>query len=490
MKNTYTATQQKELFAKDCKLINLKYEYTGYIEQEKWAIVSELSEQELFEKYPDEVKKYIPFVLLSVEQGKAIQAYNRNEDKYRKRQNNNSDAFGYDDGTTENMHSEVSVPDFIEQQEMDDYYNRRAEEKMRLFVTAMASLTEKQHKYLVMRYVDGISARDIAKAEGVAHQVVATLLPDIAAEWSDRNYPLLPTQVTVFANRKAWWKCKDCGREWNTLISTRSGGSKCPYCSGYIFLKGFNDLQTTHPEIASEWSEKNLPLKPDEVNAKSRKNVWWRCGKCGNEWKSVINARVKGTVCPVCAEREVLAGYNDLATTDNQLLSEWDYEQNKLKPTEVSRTSAKRAWWKCRHGHSWSMKINERTILNKGCRICEQEYLSLFPALAVSYYSNKKGLKAELGSDRLLGVPLETYIPSEKLAIESGSADENIEIMKAYMCEQRGIRLIKLPMKGTELDYADSLKRAFQSVHIFISSDTEEDVEIIKNTFERWRDSQ
>ena len=138
---------------------------------------------------------------------------------------------------------------------------------------------------------------------------LATLLPDIAAEWSDRNYPLLPTQVTVFANRKAWWKCKDCGREWNTLISTRSGGSKCPYCSGYIFLKGFNDLQTTHPEIASEWSEKNLPLKPDEVNAKSRKNVWWKCRKCGNEWKSVVNARVKGTVCPVCAEREVLAGY-------------------------------------------------------------------------------------------------------------------------------------------------------------------------------------
>lgn len=171
-----------------------------------------------------------------------------------------------------------------------------------------------------------------------------------------------------------------------------------------------NSLAEVHPGLVSERSEKNLPLKPDEVNAKSRENVWWRCSKCGNEWKSVINARVKGTVCPVCAEREVLAGYNDLAITDSQLLSEWDYEKNKWKPTEVSRTSAKRAWWKCRHGHSWSMKINERTILNKGCRICEQEYLSLFPALAVSYYSNRKGLKAELGSDRLLGVPLETYI--------------------------------------------------------------------------------
>ena len=318
---------------------------------------------------------------------------------------------------------------------------------------------------------------------------LATVLPQVAKEWSPRNAPLKPTQVTPYANRKAWWKCEQ-GHEWFTLISTRAYGSKCPYCSGIKLLKGFNDLASLHPQLALEWSQKNGTLLPEDFNERSTKNVWWKCRKCGNEWKSVVNARVKGTVCPVCAEREVLAGYNDLATTDSQLLSEWDYEQNKLKPTEVSRTSAKRAWWKCRHGHSWSMKINERTILNKGCRICEQEYLSLFPALAVSYYSNKKGLKAELGSDRLLGVPLETYIPSEKLAIESGSADENIEIMKAYMCEQRGIRLIKLPMKGTELDYADSLKRAFQNVHIFISSDTEEDVEIIKNTFERWRDSQ
>ena len=318
---------------------------------------------------------------------------------------------------------------------------------------------------------------------------LAEVHPELVSEWSEKNLLLTPDGITFGSNKKVWWK-GTCGHEWQASVKARSNGEKCPICSGARVIAGINDLQTTHPEIASEWSEKNLPLKPDEVNAKSRKNVWWRCGKCGNEWKSVINARVKGTVCPVCAEREVLAGYNDLATTDNQLLSEWDYEQNKLKPTEVSRTSAKRAWWKCRHGHSWSTKINERTILNKGCRICEQEYLSLFPALAVSYYSNKKGLKAELGSDRLLGVPLETYIPSEKLAIESGSADENIEIMKAYMCKQRGIRLIKLPMKGTELDYANSLKKAFQSVHIFISSDTEEDVEIIKNTFERWRDSQ
>ena len=158
---------------------------------------------------------------------------------------------------------------------------------------------------------------------------LATLFPEVANEWSDKNEKK-PTEVMAFANSKAWWKCRTCGYEWNTLISTRSGGSKCPCCSGYTFIKGKNDLKSTHPQIAEEWSEKNFPLKPNEVNAKSRKNVWWHCRKCGNEWKSVINARVKGTVCPVCAEREVLAGYNDLATTDRELLVEWDYELNKF----------------------------------------------------------------------------------------------------------------------------------------------------------------
>lgn len=210
-------------------------------------------------------------------------------------------------------------------------------------------------------------------------------------------------------------------------------------------------MQTTHPEIASEWSEKNLPLKPDEVNAKSRKNVWWRCGKCGNEWKSVINARVKGTVCPVCAEREVLAGYNDLATTDNQLLSEWDYEQNKLKPTEVSRTSAKRAWWKCRHGHSWSMKINERTILNKGCRICEQEYLSLFPALATDEQFDVK-IKNEL-----LAKAIETLTERKKevifLSYFQGMSDaaiaRKLNLVRSTVCEHRtrSLELLKNTME-------------------------------------------
>lgn len=319
-----------------------------------------------------------------------------------------------------------------------------------------------------------------------------TVFPRVAEEWSDRNKPLLPTQVTAFANRKVWWKCKECGNEWYTLISTRSGGSKCPYCSGYTLLKGFNDFAARYPDLAEEWSDRNLPLTPDMVNEKSRKNVWWKCKTCGYEWKSLVKSRIKGTVCPVCAERAVLKGYNDLATTDRDLLKEWDYEMNRtIHPTEVSRKSMKIVWWKCSHGHSWRAKITDRTLEGKGCAVCEKEYRMAFPSLIFAYYARKEGLQVQSNTDKNIGIPLQYYIPDEGAAFEIDADSQKIEELKAYLCEKRNIKLIKVPFKSSETDedYATKMKSAFCKIHIFISSDTEQDVKLIRQSYKKWRDT-
>lgn len=321
---------------------------------------------------------------------------------------------------------------------------------------------------------------------------LASQYPEVAADWSERNYPLKPTMVTAFANRKVWWRCGK-GHEWNTLISTRSGGSQCPYCSGLVLLKGFNDFSTMNPALAEEWSERNLPLTPDMVNEKSRKNVWWKCKHCGYEWKSLVKSRVKGAACPVCADRAVLAGYNDLATTDADLLQEWDYEKNaEDDPTKLSRSSMRSVWWKCSIGHSWKAKINERTMEGRECRVCEKEYQSVFPQLVVSYYAAKKGLGVVLGSTDYIGLPMEAYIPEEKLAVESASGTEEMERIKDHLCQQRNIRRVIVPYKenGDEAEYARKIKKVFQCVHIFISSDTEEDVAFIRQRFFEWRRQQ
>ena len=36
-----------------------------------------------------------------------------------------------------------------------------------------------------------------------------------------------------------------------------------------------NSLAEVRPELVPEWSEKNLPLKPDEITFGSNKKVWW-----------------------------------------------------------------------------------------------------------------------------------------------------------------------------------------------------------------------
>lgn len=47
-----------------------------------------------------------------------------------------------------------------------------------------------------------------------------------------------------------------------------------PYCGDRKVLKGYNDLRTTHPEIAREWNkERNGDLKPPDVIANSNKRV-------------------------------------------------------------------------------------------------------------------------------------------------------------------------------------------------------------------------
>ena len=167
-----TSNNKKGRDDKKYKVINLKYEYEGYEGDEKWAIISELSEEELFGLYPDEMRRYSPFVLLSVEQGKVISDFKANEDKYRKRSINNEDYFGYSEGLTENLHTEAIVPDFVEQRENEEYCQMRETLKRQLFNKALASLTDKQRKYLLMRCLENKSAREIGKEEGVSHQVV------------------------------------------------------------------------------------------------------------------------------------------------------------------------------------------------------------------------------------------------------------------------------------------------------------------------------
>ena len=79
---------------------------------------------------------------------------------------------------------------------------------------------------------------------------LATLEPELASEWSDKNEILKPTMVGTGSHKKIIWKGK-CGHEWTASVKNRVKGSGCPYCSHNLVLEGFNDLASGFPQVSS-----------------------------------------------------------------------------------------------------------------------------------------------------------------------------------------------------------------------------------------------
>lgn len=48
-----------------------------------------------------------------------------------------------------------------------------------------------------------------------------------------------------------------------------------------------------HPELISEWLEKNYPTTPDKITFGSNEKIWWK-GAYGHEWQTSVKARSKG----------------------------------------------------------------------------------------------------------------------------------------------------------------------------------------------------
>ena len=131
-----------------------------------------------------------------------------------------------------------------------------------------------------------------------------------------------------------------------------------------------NSLLSKYPHIAAEWNySRNMPLTPAMFSAKSNRIVWWKCS-LGHEWRTGLDARVRGRGCPYCSNNRTLKGFNDLATRRPDLMKEWDYSKNfDLDPTTISPGSGKKAWWKCSAGHSWKAEISSRNK-GHGCPYC------------------------------------------------------------------------------------------------------------------------
>lgn len=122
---------------------------------------------------------------------------------------------------------------------------------------------------------------------------LATTHPGLAAQLLGRD----PTTISAGSGLVLEWTCPNHEATFKARVSRRSDGSGCPYCSGRRILPGYNDLATTHPELAVE-----LLDDPTRIMAGSVRKVRWRC-EAGHEWKASPGNRTLGTGCPTCSSK-------------------------------------------------------------------------------------------------------------------------------------------------------------------------------------------
>lgn len=174
--NITISSREFDAFKKDCKVIYLDREYNGFIGSQKWAIITDLGEEELRRKYVDELKEYIPYIMLSKAQGEPIMESIRNNHKHEMRNKRTTEPFDYDDELLPVFHSELlSFADPMEEKER--IFKRVEEEHMLdeqiIKVQKTLSLMKPiQRDRLIKNVVRGLSSRKIAKEEGVNYSTV------------------------------------------------------------------------------------------------------------------------------------------------------------------------------------------------------------------------------------------------------------------------------------------------------------------------------
>ena len=200
---------------------------------------------------------------------------------------------------------------------------------------------------------------------------LATVKPELVKQVSP-NSKIKATEVTAFSMKKLLWTCSK-GHEWEATVAHRSNGTGCPYCSNKKILPGFNDLETTNPELAKQVSP-NSKIKATEVTVNSGKQMVWMCSM-GHEWEARVDSRYNGNGCPYCSGRRAIVGVNDLATVKPELAKEVS-PNSKIKATEVTVGSGERLLWICSKGHEWEATAVVRSRGN-GCPYCSNRKVLL-----------------------------------------------------------------------------------------------------------------
>lgn len=253
---------------------------------------------------------------------------------------------------------------------------------------------------------------------------LAAKRPDLIAQWSSKN-DKLATEVGSQSSYRAIWCC-ETGHEWQARVADRARSvhpTNCPYCSGRKAIVGETDLATVDPELASQLSSLNLPLKAQQLTSGSNRKLWW-LGPCGHEWEATVierrgSAGRRGTGCPFCAGKRAVLGATDLQTLRPDLGHQLD--DSTAASTEVTLGSNQRLRWRCERDHTWFATVADRVAGHDCPRCASAKHASSGEEEVADYMASllgKRNIERHVKTILSGRKEIDIYVPTARLAVE------------------------------------------------------------------------
>jgi hypothetical protein len=135
---------------------------------------------------------------------------------------------------------------------------------------------------------------------------LATLRPDIAAQWHPTLNRIKATDVRCNSMKRIVWVCTtNENHTWTATVAERHRGQGCPYCNGNNTesLDPSRSLAVAFPDIAAQWHPtRNGDLTPAQVFKASNTVAVWICKRdASHVWSAAIKARTSShSDCPTC----------------------------------------------------------------------------------------------------------------------------------------------------------------------------------------------
>lgn len=149
-----TALEGYDRFKTECSFFLLENEYPGWTGEEKFGVITSLTEAELLARYPAIMEALSPYILLGKDYAEVRKESRYNDDKFRYRRNNCDIPFDVDDDAACH-HDELTEDDFTS----------RLSDKEDL-EKALVCLTAVQRSRVLKFYYVGLTLKEIGESEG------------------------------------------------------------------------------------------------------------------------------------------------------------------------------------------------------------------------------------------------------------------------------------------------------------------------------------